>query len=79
MRVELERKLRLPFLAHFGENIAQARNRDVINIRLQAVSGVKWEMVSSVIDSCRSVARLISDDPSKAVIALQSPIDQQRR
>ena len=79
VRVELKRKLRLPFLAHFGENIAQARNRDVINIRLQAVSGVKWEMVSSVIDSCRSVARLISDDPSKAVIALQSPIDQQRR
>lgn len=76
---ELVAKLNLPFLAHFGDDKTAAKSRAGINIKLQASSGIKWEMVVLVIDACRATAHRVADDPSKAVIALQKPIDQAGR
>jgi hypothetical protein len=76
IRRELIPKLRLPFVAHFGEDKIAARGREGIQIKLQASSSIKWEMVVQVIDGCRAAATQIADDPTKAVIALQTPVDQ---
>lgn len=76
LRKEMPQKLRLPFLAHFGEDKEQAKNREGINIKLQASAGIKWELVVLVIDACRAAANQVAGDPTKAVIALQKPVDQ---
>lgn len=76
IRRELIPKLRLPFVAHFGEDKIAARGREGIQIKLQSSSNIKWEMVVQVIDGCRAAATQIADDPTKAVIALQSPVDK---
>lgn len=76
---ELLPKLHLPFVAHFGDDKVTAKSREAIQIRLQASSSIKWELVVQVIDACRAVASQVANDPAKAVIALQNPVDQTGR
>jgi len=79
IRKELVPRLRLPFVAHFGDDEVAGKAREGINIRLQGSSTVKWELVVQVIDACRAVAAQVANDPTKAVIALQNPVDQAGR
>ncbi len=79
IRNDLVPKLKLPFLTHFGDDKNVAKTREGIQIRLQATSTIKWELVVQVIDACRATATQVANDPSKAIIALQDPVDQPGR
>ena len=72
---EIAKSLEPAFKLHFGETAGESKGKDGINIKFQVYSSVRWEFVSRVIDSCRHVAKVTAGDPSKAVIALQRPLD----
>jgi len=72
---EIAKSLEPAFKLHFGETASESKGKDGINIKFQVYSSVRWEFVSRVIDSCRHVAKVTAGDPSKAVIALQRPLD----
>lgn len=72
---EIAKSLEPAFKLHFGESASESKGKEGINIKFQVYSSVRWEFVSRVIDSCRHVAKVTAGDPSKAVIALQRPLD----
>jgi hypothetical protein len=72
---EIAKSLEPAFKLHFGESSGEAKGKDGINIKFQVYSSVRWEFVSRAIDACRNVAKVTAGDPTKAVIALQRPLD----